>query len=136
MPLLLIIGSFLVVSGVALLINWFSALLFLIKALLPLAVIGLGGLLAYFGWEERKDRKSALLDFSSPAEASRYQAEALAYKEKIAQLSDAKDISSDPSALAEVSNPAESKSDAPAVVLEKAPPDQSEATVTVTEPTE
>ncbi|MDR1111715.1 MAG: hypothetical protein LBP92_13735 [Deltaproteobacteria bacterium] len=86
MPLLLIVGGFLILGGLALLIVWLNEFLLVFKAFLPLLVISLGGLLAYFGWEERKDSQRAFLDFSSPDEASRYQAEALAYQEKIDSL--------------------------------------------------
>ncbi|MDR1310179.1 MAG: hypothetical protein LBL95_09855 [Deltaproteobacteria bacterium] len=86
MPLLLIVGGFLVLGGLALLIVWLNEFLLVFKAFFPLLVISLGGLLAYFGWEERKDSQRAFLDFSSPDEASRYQAEALAYQEKIDSL--------------------------------------------------
>jgi hypothetical protein len=87
MPLLLVIGGILILFGLALFVAWFGFFWALFKALLPLFVIALGGLLTYFGWEERKDSKGAFIDFSSPDEASRYQAEALAYQEKISSLS-------------------------------------------------
>ncbi|MDR1081424.1 MAG: hypothetical protein LBQ79_10805 [Deltaproteobacteria bacterium] len=83
MPALLIIGVVIILGGGVLFAVWFEYLWQLVKALLPLALIGVGGVIAYFGWEEKKDRKGAFLDFSSPTEASRYQAEALAYQEKI-----------------------------------------------------
>jgi hypothetical protein len=83
MPALLIIGLVIILGGGVLFAVWIEYLWQLVKALLPLALIGVGGVIAYFGWEEKKDRKGAFLDFSSPTEASRYQAEALAYQEKI-----------------------------------------------------
>ncbi|MDR1041804.1 MAG: hypothetical protein LBR80_16895 [Deltaproteobacteria bacterium] len=83
MPALLIIGLVIILGGGVLFAVWFEYLWELIKAILPLTLIGVGGVIAYFGWEEKKDRKGAFLDFSSPTEASRYQAEALAYQEKI-----------------------------------------------------
>lgn len=83
MPALLIIGLVIILGGGVLFAVWFEYLWQLVKALLPLALIGVGGVIAYFGWEEKKDRRGAFLDFSSPTEASRYQAEALAYQEKI-----------------------------------------------------
>ena len=89
MPLLLIIGGVLILAGLSLLVAWFGAFLALLKAVLPLGVIGLGGLLAYFGWEERQDRRGAVMDFSSPAEANRYQADALAYQESLDQIGEA-----------------------------------------------
>jgi hypothetical protein len=88
MPILFIIGLLIVIGGLVLFVSWFSFFWILIKALFPLAVVVLGGVLTYFGWEERKDRKGAVLDFSSPAEASRYHAEALAYQEKLNSLQD------------------------------------------------
>ncbi|MDR2142160.1 MAG: hypothetical protein LBR11_10305 [Deltaproteobacteria bacterium] len=86
MPILFIIGLIIVAGGLVLFVSWFDFFWILIKALAPLAIITLGGVLTYFGWEERKDRKGAILDFSSPAEASRYQAEALAYQERLNNL--------------------------------------------------
>ncbi|MDR1577484.1 MAG: hypothetical protein LBT86_04545 [Deltaproteobacteria bacterium] len=83
MPVLLIVGLLIIAGGLVLFVSWFSFFWILIKALTPLALLTLGGALTYFGWEERKDRKGALLDFSSPAEASRYQAEARLYQEKL-----------------------------------------------------
>jgi hypothetical protein len=83
MPILLAVGILIIAGGLALFVTWSSFFWILFKALAPLAVITLGGVLTYFGWEERKDRKGAVLDFSSPAEASRYHAEALAYQEKL-----------------------------------------------------
>jgi hypothetical protein len=107
MPILFIIGLFIVVGGLVLFVSWFSFFLILVKALLPLAVIALGGILTYFGWEERKDRKGAVMDFSSPAEASRYQAEALAYQEKLNSLQEGE---ADPNAAAaESAQPAAEK---------------------------
>jgi hypothetical protein len=134
MPLLLIIGAVLVVAGLALLVAWFGALLVVLKAFLPLGVIGLGGLLAYFGWEERQDRKGAMMDFSSPAEADRYQADALAYQERIDRISG--EVA--PETLADgQAAPGRLESAAgdrpPHVVIESAPDDQAQATVTVSE---
>ncbi|MDR2387062.1 MAG: hypothetical protein LBE80_05685 [Deltaproteobacteria bacterium] len=117
MPLLLVIGGILIFFGLALFVAWFSYFWQVFKAFLPLFIIALGGLLTYFGWEERKDSKGAFIDFSSPDEASRYQAEALAYQEKIATLTGANDLdlNQDPALLAQ---PADSivilaKSDGP-----------------------
>jgi divalent metal cation (Fe/Co/Zn/Cd) transporter len=86
MPLLLVIGGVLILFGLALFVAWFGYFWQVFKAFLPLFIIALGGLLTYFGWEERKDTKRAFIDFSSPDEASRYQADALAYQEKIDNL--------------------------------------------------
>jgi hypothetical protein len=83
-----------IVGGLALFVGWFEYFVIVFKALLPLAVIAVGGVLAYFGWEERMDRKTAFLDFSSPDEANRYQAEALAYQEKLNGLHDASEPAS------------------------------------------
>jgi hypothetical protein len=88
MPLLLVVGGVLILFGLALFVAWFEYFWQVFKAFLPLFIVFLGGLLTYFGWEERKDTKKAFLDFSSPDEASRYQAEALAYQEKIDNLAD------------------------------------------------
>ncbi|MDR0354127.1 MAG: hypothetical protein LBJ64_00045 [Deltaproteobacteria bacterium] len=83
MPLLLVIGAVLIAGGIFLFAHWFEFFLKALKVVTPLGIIGLGGLLTYFGWEELRDKKRAFMDFSSPAEASRYQAEALAYQEKL-----------------------------------------------------
>jgi hypothetical protein len=83
MPILLVVGTLLILAGLSLLVFWFQSFWIVFKAFVPLAVVGLGGTLAYFGWEERKERLGAFLEFSSLAEASRYQAEALAYQEKL-----------------------------------------------------
>jgi hypothetical protein len=83
MPALLIIGVLIILGGLALLVVWIEFLWDLIKAVLPLGIIGVGGIMAYFGWEEKKESRGSYLDFSSPTEASRYQAEALAYQEKL-----------------------------------------------------
>ncbi|MDR2442254.1 MAG: hypothetical protein LBE31_01885 [Deltaproteobacteria bacterium] len=149
MPLLLIIGGFLILIGIALLITWFGVFIILIKILLPLVVIGLGALLAYFGWEEKKDRHNAFIDFSSPAEASRYQADALAYKEKIKKLSESSaetdanagaieaiDDAAAPLAIDQNEQNFQGETETPAVILEKAPADQADAKVSVTAPTE
>jgi hypothetical protein len=83
MPILLVIGLLIIAGGLALFVSWFDFFWQLFKALAPLGVITLGGVLTYFGLEEKKERKGAVLDFSSPAEASRYHAEALAYQERL-----------------------------------------------------
>lgn len=125
MPLLLIIGGVLILAGLALLVAWFGSFIVLLKAVLPLGVVGLGGLLAYFGWEERQDRGGALLDFSSPAEANRYQADALAYQESIDQIGEA-------GGAASLEEPIEAEN--PLVVIESAPEDQPGATVAAIDP--
>jgi uncharacterized membrane protein YgcG len=89
MPALLLTGALIMVGGLVLFVVWFEYLWALIKALAPLAVIGCGAIVTYFGWEEKKDRSGAFLDFSSPSEASRYQAEALAYQEKLDGIQEA-----------------------------------------------
>ncbi|MDR2455892.1 MAG: hypothetical protein LBE49_04780 [Deltaproteobacteria bacterium] len=154
MPLLLIIGGVLVLAGLSLLVAWFGSFITLLKAVLPLLVAGLGGLLAYFGWEERQDRKGALMDFSSPAEANRYQADALAYQESIDQIAEEQAPGSLESPVeGALESPAEGALESPVegalespvegaleasaaegaiVVIESAPDDQNEATVTVT----
>ncbi|MDR2200180.1 MAG: hypothetical protein LBR53_12170 [Deltaproteobacteria bacterium] len=83
MPALLLTGAVIMIGGLVLFVVWFEYLWALIKALAPLAIITVGAIVTYFGWEEKKDRGGAFLDFSSPSEASRYQAEALAYQEKL-----------------------------------------------------
>ncbi|MDR2340485.1 MAG: hypothetical protein LBF40_10210 [Deltaproteobacteria bacterium] len=89
MPALLLTGAVIMIGGLVLFVVWFEYLWALIKALAPLAIIGVGAVVTYFGWEEKKDRSGAFLDFSSPSEASRYQAEALAYQEKLDGIQDA-----------------------------------------------
>jgi hypothetical protein len=83
MPALLLTGAVIMIGGLVLFVVWFEYLWALLKALAPLAIIGIGAIVTYYGWEEKKDRSGAFLDFSSPSEASRYQAEALAYQEKL-----------------------------------------------------
>ncbi|MDR1166619.1 MAG: hypothetical protein LBO66_12290 [Deltaproteobacteria bacterium] len=95
MPALLVIGVLIIIGGLTLFVVWIEYLWILIKALAPLALVSLGAIVAYFGWEEKKDRKGAFLDFSSPTEASRYQAEALAFKERMTVLEDSS-LASDP----------------------------------------
>jgi hypothetical protein len=102
MPILFVIGLLIIIGGLTLFVSWFGYFWELLKALLPLVIITLGGVLTYFGWEERKDRKGAVLDFSSPAEASRYQAEALAYQEKLSGFQDSPDAG-DPTGLKDAS---------------------------------
>jgi hypothetical protein len=89
MPALLLTGAVIMIGGLVLFVVWFEYLWALIKALAPLAIIGIGAIVTYFGWEEKKDRSGAFLDFSSPSEASRYQAEALAYQEKLDGIQEA-----------------------------------------------
>ncbi|MDR2353863.1 MAG: hypothetical protein LBF22_12065 [Deltaproteobacteria bacterium] len=104
MPALLLTGAIIMIAGLVLFVVWFEYLWALIKALAPLAIIGVGAIVTYFGWEEKKDRSGAFLDFSSPTEASRYQAEALAYQEKldgIQEASLAKDKDKYPDAVLE-----------------------------------
>ena len=152
MPLLLIIGGVLILAGLSLLVAWFEAFLVFLKAILPLGVISLGGLLAYFGWEERQDRQGAIMDFSSPAEANRYQADALAYQESIDQIGEAETAESlgaldsldspvtiaSPDSSDSLGSPDSSESlegppdeDTPHVTIESAPDDQPGATVTL-----
>jgi hypothetical protein len=95
MPALLIIGILIIIGGLTLFVFWFEYLWALVKAFLPLGIIVVGGITAYFGWEAKKDRRGAYLDFSSPTEASRYQAEALAYQEKLSDFQD-ESLASDP----------------------------------------
>ncbi|MDR2350062.1 MAG: hypothetical protein LBF41_05470 [Deltaproteobacteria bacterium] len=83
MPALLIVGVIVILGGLALFALWIEHLLVVVKAVLPLGLMSLGGIMVYFGWEERKGGPASFMDFSSPAEASRYQAEALAYQEKL-----------------------------------------------------
>ncbi|MDR1085232.1 MAG: hypothetical protein LBP22_10350 [Deltaproteobacteria bacterium] len=111
MPILFVIGLLIIIGGLTLFVSWFGYFWELLKALLPLVIVTLGGVLTYFGWEERKDRKGAVLDFSSPAEASRYQAEALAYQEKLSGLQDSQDAD-DPAGLKD--SPAEEQNPPPA----------------------
>jgi hypothetical protein len=143
MPLLLVIGGALILAGLALLVAWFGALVTVLKAIAPLGVIGLGGLLAYFGWEERRDRLGAVMDFSSPAEANRYQADALAYQESIDQIGEASPAEpgleplegAGPRAIEAAAEPqAIEASGEPHVSIEKAPHGQAGATVTVSDP--
>ncbi|MDR1296654.1 MAG: hypothetical protein LBO05_04625 [Deltaproteobacteria bacterium] len=95
MPPLLVIGAVLFLGGLALLVTWFEYVWMVLKVFLTFGLLGAGGLLAYFGWEERKDRQNAFLDFSSPAEASRYQSEARAYQEKLNQLQEGREPGED-----------------------------------------
>ncbi|MDR2421806.1 MAG: hypothetical protein LBE01_00315, partial [Deltaproteobacteria bacterium] len=63
MPILFLVGLLIIIGGLVLFVTWFSFFWILIKAIAPLAIVTLGGVLTYFGWEERKDRKGAILDF-------------------------------------------------------------------------
>ena len=86
MPVLLIAGLVVAVVGLVLLIVWFGAILAIIKALIPLALIAGGAVAAYLGWEELRERRSPLMDFSSPDEAKRYKSEAKAYQAQINEI--------------------------------------------------
>ncbi|MDR2351826.1 MAG: hypothetical protein LBF22_01470 [Deltaproteobacteria bacterium] len=100
MPILLIVGVLLIIGGLTLFVVWIEHLWDLIKALAPLGIISVGAIITYFGWEEKKDRTGAFLDFSSPSEASRYQAEALAYQEKLNDLQEGS-LAEDPTEVTE-----------------------------------
>jgi len=86
MPVLLIAGLISLVLGLVLFFAWFGFIVAIIKAILPAAFIGAGAVAAYLGWEEIKDQKGPNIDFSSPAEANRYKAEAMAYQEEINEV--------------------------------------------------
>lgn len=86
MPVLLIAGLVSLVLGLVLFFAWFGYIVAIAKAILPAAFIGAGAVAAYLGWEEMKDQKGPNIDFSSPAEANRYKAEAMAYQEKINEV--------------------------------------------------
>ncbi|MDR0881170.1 MAG: hypothetical protein LBP55_01300 [Candidatus Adiutrix sp.] len=86
MPVLLIIGLVSLLIGLILLGVWFGSFLVLVKALLPLAFLAGGAVASYLGWTERRDRRRPSMDFSSPGEATRYQAEARAYQAEINEI--------------------------------------------------
>lgn len=86
MPVLLIAGLVSLVLGLVLFFAWFAYIVAIIKAILPAAFIGAGAVAAYLGWEEMKDQKNPNIDFSSPTEANRYKAEAMAYQEEINEI--------------------------------------------------
>jgi len=86
MPVLLVMGLATVFLGLVLFFAWFGHILALIKAVLPIGFIVCGAVAAYLGWEEKKERERPAMDFSTPDEASRYQAEARAYQERINEI--------------------------------------------------
>ncbi len=86
MPVLLIVGLAALVLGLVLFFVWFSHILALIQALLPLAFIVGGAVAAYLGWEEMRERGRPKMDFSNPDEASRYKAEAKAYQAELNEM--------------------------------------------------
>ncbi|MDR3038510.1 MAG: hypothetical protein LBV21_04350 [Candidatus Adiutrix sp.] len=87
MPVLLMGGLAALVAGLVLFFVWLGAVLTLVKALAPLGLLGAGAVAVYLGWEEFRDLKKPALDFSSPDEANRYQAEAQAYQAEMNQFS-------------------------------------------------
>ena len=84
---MLIGGLAALMVGLIMLFAWLGAVLALVKALAALGLIGTGAVAIYLGWEEFRDQKRPSLDFSSPAEADRYRAEAAAYQAKLAEIS-------------------------------------------------
>ena len=86
-PVLLLSGLATLVVGVVLFFVWLEAILTVVQALMPLALLGAGAVAVYLGWEELRDLKKPALGFSTPAEANRYQAEARAYQEELDHLS-------------------------------------------------
>ncbi len=87
MPVLFIAGLLVLLLGLILFFSWFGFILILIKALLPAFLMAGGAVAAYLGWEEWRDkRRTPNLDFSSPVEASRYQAEAAVYQAQINEI--------------------------------------------------
>ena len=86
MPGMLVGGLAALVVGLIMFFAWLGAVLALVKALAALGLIGAGAVAIYLGWEEFRDQKKPNLDFSSPAEADRYRAEAAAYQAKLAEI--------------------------------------------------
>jgi len=86
MPGMLIGGLAALLVGLIMFFAWLGAVLVLVKALAALGFIGAGAVAIYLGWEEFRDHKRPALDFSSPAEASRYRDAATAYQEKLAEI--------------------------------------------------
>lgn len=86
MPVLMIAGLVSLVLGIVLFFVWFGYILALIKAILPLAFIISGAVASYLGWEEMKESRTPMMDFSSPDEADRYKAEAKAYQAKLNEI--------------------------------------------------
>ena len=86
MPGMLIGGLAALLIGLIMFFAWLGAVLTLVKALAALGFIGAGAVAIYLGWEEFRDLKKPSLDFSSPDEATRYQAEAAAYQAKLAEI--------------------------------------------------
>ncbi|MCL2029130.1 MAG: hypothetical protein FWG97_01750 [Deltaproteobacteria bacterium] len=87
MPGLLVFGLAALVVGLILFFAWLEAVLILVKATAALGFLGTGAVAIYLGWEELRDLKKTPLDFSCPAEADRYQAEATAYQAKLDEIS-------------------------------------------------
>jgi threonine/homoserine/homoserine lactone efflux protein len=84
---MLVVGLAALVVGLIMFFAWLGAVLALVKALFALGLIGAGVVTIYLGWEEFREQKRPNLDFSSPAEADRYRAEAAAYQAKLTEIS-------------------------------------------------
>lgn len=95
MPVLLIAGLAALLFGLILFFAWFGFILGLAKALLPAFLMAVGGVAAYLGWEELRDKRAPTMDFSSPHEASRYQAEAAVYQAQINEIKSGQVIEAD-----------------------------------------
>ncbi len=88
MPVLLIAGLIVSIVGLVLFFAWFEAIWVIIKAMIPLALMAVGSVAAYLGWEELRERRSPVMDFSSPDEALRYKSEAKAYQARLNEIKD------------------------------------------------
>lgn len=86
MPVLLIAGLLIAIVGLVLFFAWFGAIWAIIKAFIPLALMSVGAVAAYLGWEEWRDRRAPAMDFSSPDEAQRYKCEAKAYQAELNEI--------------------------------------------------
>lgn len=86
MPVLLIAGLLVAIVGVVLFFVWFGAIWVIIKAAIPLGLMAVGAVAAYLGWEEWRDRRNPVMDFSSPDEALRYKSEARAYQAELKEI--------------------------------------------------
>ncbi len=109
MPVLLIAGLIVAIVGLVLFFVWFGAIWAIIKAIVPLALMAGGAVAAYLGWEEWRDRRAPVMDFSSPDEANRYKSEARAYQAELNEIKDVEKSGPEIEAVPEKTDSAENK---------------------------
>ncbi len=109
MPVLLIAGLLVAIVGLVLFFAWFGAIWAIIKAAIPLALMAGGAVAAYLGWEEWRDSRAPVIDFSSPDEARRYKNEAKAYQAELNEMKDGEKPEPETAAAPEKTDPGENK---------------------------